>query len=161
MSTYLALTFGTLLSSQGTDASFALISQLSGRFVLSCFQLIRSERRALSRLPELVRAAISALRRPPLYRISGPGPDHADSKKNERGLKISKCDGRTTRVPGRSLVDPAARAVQATRSTLGQLGEHVKHDGARSVQIWPRRGILPAHGRYVSSHLMTPQQPSA
>ncbi|PYC81930.1 hypothetical protein C7C46_10865, partial [Streptomyces tateyamensis] len=37
----LALTFGTLLSSQGTDASFALISQLSGRFALSCFQLIR------------------------------------------------------------------------------------------------------------------------
>ncbi|WP_220040745.1 hypothetical protein, partial [Streptomyces tateyamensis] len=27
MSTYLALTFGTLLSSQGTDASFVLISQ--------------------------------------------------------------------------------------------------------------------------------------
>ncbi|QEU99353.1 hypothetical protein CP971_08630 [Streptomyces viridifaciens] len=42
MSTYLALTFGTLLSSQGTDASFGPPSSgPSGRFVLSCFQLIR------------------------------------------------------------------------------------------------------------------------
>ncbi|ARF79209.1 hypothetical protein B6264_16570 [Kitasatospora aureofaciens] len=42
MSTYLALTFGTLLSSQGTDASFRPPSSgPSGRFVLSCFQLIR------------------------------------------------------------------------------------------------------------------------
>ncbi|TQF02899.1 hypothetical protein E6W39_12360 [Kitasatospora acidiphila] len=48
MSTYLALTFGTLLSSQGTDASFEFASAFSPgiRFirycVLSCFQLIRS-----------------------------------------------------------------------------------------------------------------------
>ncbi|MFE9427827.1 hypothetical protein ACFYNO_33255, partial [Kitasatospora sp. NPDC006697] len=36
MSTYLALTFGTLLSSQGTDTSFEpLSSGPSGRFVLS------------------------------------------------------------------------------------------------------------------------------
>ncbi|MEE1783372.1 hypothetical protein PUR71_10655, partial [Streptomyces sp. SP17BM10] len=42
MSTYLALTFGTLLSSQGTDASFEPPSSgPTGRFVLSCFQLIR------------------------------------------------------------------------------------------------------------------------
>ncbi|MQS12921.1 hypothetical protein F7Q99_11600 [Streptomyces kaniharaensis] len=42
MSTYLALTFGTLLSSQGTDTSFRPPSSgPSGRFVLSCFQLIR------------------------------------------------------------------------------------------------------------------------
>ncbi|PJN22319.1 hypothetical protein CG736_27715 [Kitasatospora sp. CB02891] len=42
MSTYLALTFGTLLSSQGTDTSFGPPSDRpSGRFVLSCFQLIR------------------------------------------------------------------------------------------------------------------------
>ncbi|MFB9370730.1 hypothetical protein, partial [Kitasatospora albolonga] len=34
----LALTFGTLLSSQGTVASFGLLSSRpSGRFVLSCF----------------------------------------------------------------------------------------------------------------------------
>ncbi|MFF2147305.1 hypothetical protein, partial [Kitasatospora sp. NPDC058190] len=40
--TYLALTFGTLLSSQGTDASFGPPSSgPSGRFVLSCFQFIR------------------------------------------------------------------------------------------------------------------------
>ncbi|MQS12487.1 hypothetical protein F7Q99_09370 [Streptomyces kaniharaensis] len=45
MSTYLALTFGTLLSSQGTDTSFRPPSSgPSGRFVLSCFQLIRSSR---------------------------------------------------------------------------------------------------------------------
>ncbi|MGA5824189.1 hypothetical protein ACPC54_40885, partial [Kitasatospora sp. NPDC094028] len=38
-------TFGTLLSSQGTDASFEPpSSEPSGRFVLSCFQLIRSSR---------------------------------------------------------------------------------------------------------------------
>ncbi|MQS15375.1 hypothetical protein F7Q99_24670 [Streptomyces kaniharaensis] len=42
MSTYLALTFGTLLSSQGTDTSFRPPSSgPSGRFVLSCFQPIR------------------------------------------------------------------------------------------------------------------------
>ncbi|MQS15726.1 hypothetical protein F7Q99_26530 [Streptomyces kaniharaensis] len=42
MSTYLALTFGTLLSSQGTDTSFRPPSSgPSGRFVLPCFQLIR------------------------------------------------------------------------------------------------------------------------
>ncbi|AUY50345.1 hypothetical protein EH183_16960 [Streptomyces sp. CB01881] len=42
MSTYLALTFGTLLSSQGTDTSFGPPSSgPSGRFVLSCSQLIR------------------------------------------------------------------------------------------------------------------------
>ncbi|MFF2628457.1 hypothetical protein ACFVUN_22125, partial [Kitasatospora griseola] len=42
MSTYLALTFGTLLSSQGTDTSFRRPSDRpSGRFVLSRFQLIR------------------------------------------------------------------------------------------------------------------------
>ncbi|MGW4804342.1 hypothetical protein, partial [Kitasatospora sp. NPDC004272] len=42
MSTYLALTFGTLLSSQGTDASFDRPSdRISGRFVLSCFELTR------------------------------------------------------------------------------------------------------------------------
>src|SRR4029453_14594485 len=42
MSTYLALTFGTLLSSQGTDTSFGPPSSgPSGRFALSCFQLIR------------------------------------------------------------------------------------------------------------------------
>ncbi|MDH6126546.1 hypothetical protein P3T39_003503 [Kitasatospora sp. GP82] len=36
------MTFGTLLSSQGTDASFEPPSSgPSGRFVLSCFQLIR------------------------------------------------------------------------------------------------------------------------
>ncbi|MFI6158072.1 hypothetical protein ACIBCA_35910, partial [Kitasatospora sp. NPDC051170] len=36
------LTFGTLLSSQGTDASFEPPSSgPSGRFVLSCYQLIR------------------------------------------------------------------------------------------------------------------------
>ncbi|AUY51524.1 hypothetical protein EH183_24175 [Streptomyces sp. CB01881] len=45
MSTYLALTFGTLLSSQGTDTSFGPPSSgPSGRFVLSCSQLIRSSR---------------------------------------------------------------------------------------------------------------------
>ncbi len=45
MSTYLALTFGTLLSSQGTDASFDRPSdRISGRFVLSCSQLIRGFR---------------------------------------------------------------------------------------------------------------------
>src|SRR6478609_773302 len=45
MSTYLALTFGTLLSSQGTDASFEPHScGPSGRFVLSCSQLIRGFR---------------------------------------------------------------------------------------------------------------------
>ena len=44
MSTYLALTFGTLLSSQGTDTSFGPPSSgPSGRFALSCFQLIRPE----------------------------------------------------------------------------------------------------------------------
>src|SRR5437867_9839676 len=32
VSTYLALTFGTLLSSQGTDASFKTIPGFSGRF---------------------------------------------------------------------------------------------------------------------------------
>ncbi|PQM19612.1 hypothetical protein Sfr7A_31105 [Streptomyces xinghaiensis] len=32
VSTYLALTFGTLLSSQGTDASFGPVSGPSGRF---------------------------------------------------------------------------------------------------------------------------------
>ncbi|MEV6787347.1 hypothetical protein, partial [Streptomyces sp. NPDC051098] len=32
VSTYLALTFGTLLSSQGTDASFVPVSGPSGRF---------------------------------------------------------------------------------------------------------------------------------
>ena len=42
VSTYLALTFGTLLSSQGTDTSFGPPSSgPSGRFALSCFQLIR------------------------------------------------------------------------------------------------------------------------
>src|SRR5690348_1910606 len=42
MSTYLALTFGTLLSSQGTDTSFGPPSSgPSGRFVLSCLKLIR------------------------------------------------------------------------------------------------------------------------
>src|SRR6478672_6596659 len=42
MSTYLALTFGTLLSSQGTDTSFGPPSSgPSGRFALSCFKLTR------------------------------------------------------------------------------------------------------------------------
>ncbi|AUY49278.1 hypothetical protein EH183_10395 [Streptomyces sp. CB01881] len=42
MSTYLALTFGTLLSSQGTDTSFGPPSSgPSGCFVLSCSQLTR------------------------------------------------------------------------------------------------------------------------
>src|SRR3954453_19897125 len=43
VSTYLALTFGTLLSSQGTDASFETVSPVSPGaslrpFGLSCFQ---------------------------------------------------------------------------------------------------------------------------
>ncbi|MEU8571104.1 hypothetical protein AB0C51_22640, partial [Streptomyces pathocidini] len=38
VSTYLALTFGTLLSSQGTDASFETFSQVSPGASLRCFQ---------------------------------------------------------------------------------------------------------------------------
>ncbi|MFJ7530422.1 hypothetical protein ACIQ1S_36465, partial [Streptomyces griseus] len=44
VSTYLALTFGTLLSSQGTDASLGPVSPgASGRFpsVLLCFAVLR------------------------------------------------------------------------------------------------------------------------
>ncbi|RSS78710.1 hypothetical protein EF918_20015, partial [Streptomyces sp. WAC06614] len=36
VSTYLALIFGTLLSSQGADASFVPVSGPSGRFLRSC-----------------------------------------------------------------------------------------------------------------------------
>ncbi|MDH6136959.1 hypothetical protein P3T37_006390 [Kitasatospora sp. MAA4] len=43
MSTYLALTFGTLLSSQGTDASFELPSQYLRALRSFCIQLIRSD----------------------------------------------------------------------------------------------------------------------
>ncbi|MGP3953810.1 hypothetical protein, partial [Streptomyces sp. 7N604] len=39
VSTYLALTFGTLLSSQGTDASFKTVSPVSPGASLRCFQL--------------------------------------------------------------------------------------------------------------------------
>ncbi|MFB9388234.1 hypothetical protein, partial [Streptomyces coeruleoprunus] len=43
LSTYLALTFGTLLSSQGTDASFVLtLSGFPPGASLRCFQLSRS-----------------------------------------------------------------------------------------------------------------------
>ncbi|AQA14386.1 hypothetical protein DNK48_14635 [Streptomyces malaysiensis subsp. malaysiensis] len=38
VSTYLALTFGTLLSSQGTDASFETVSPVSPGASLRCFQ---------------------------------------------------------------------------------------------------------------------------
>ncbi|OPF71136.1 hypothetical protein VT50_0235230 [Streptomyces antioxidans] len=38
VSTYLALTFGTLLSSQGTDASFETVSPASPGASLRCFQ---------------------------------------------------------------------------------------------------------------------------
>src|SRR5918995_4021703 len=38
VSTYLALTFGTLLSSQGTDASFETIPMVSPGASLRCFQ---------------------------------------------------------------------------------------------------------------------------
>ncbi|MFI0780275.1 hypothetical protein, partial [Streptomyces sp. NPDC021212] len=38
VSTYLALTFGTLLSSQGTDASFETVSPVSPGFSLRAFR---------------------------------------------------------------------------------------------------------------------------
>ncbi|MFJ6409983.1 hypothetical protein ACIQK9_31130, partial [Streptomyces hydrogenans] len=38
----LALIFGTLLSSQGADASFVPVSRPSGRFLRSCFQALRA-----------------------------------------------------------------------------------------------------------------------
>ncbi|WP_228456551.1 hypothetical protein, partial [Streptomyces durbertensis] len=42
VSTYLALTFGTLLSSQGTDASFGFPSGLPPGASLRCFQPYQS-----------------------------------------------------------------------------------------------------------------------
>ncbi|WP_216362892.1 hypothetical protein, partial [Streptomyces kasugaensis] len=42
VSTYLALTFGTLLSSQGTDASFAPVSPGSPGASLLCFTLYQA-----------------------------------------------------------------------------------------------------------------------
>jgi hypothetical protein len=67
MSTYLALTFGTLLSSQGTDASFEPPSSgPSGRFVLSCFKLIRCfPRRFRLQIPSDSLSAFPTLSGPP------------------------------------------------------------------------------------------------
>ncbi|MBO3681423.1 hypothetical protein, partial [Streptomyces sp. NEAU-YJ-81] len=48
VSTYLALTFGTLLSSQGTDASFETVSPVSPGASLRCFHLTRSVFRSVS-----------------------------------------------------------------------------------------------------------------
>ncbi|MDH6134310.1 hypothetical protein P3T37_003712 [Kitasatospora sp. MAA4] len=63
MSTYLALTFGTLLSSQGTDTSFELPSQYLRALRSFCIQLIRSALRRFSL------AFPSAFRRFRLYQV--------------------------------------------------------------------------------------------
>ncbi|MQS04588.1 hypothetical protein FNX44_022480, partial [Streptomyces sp. OF1] len=48
VSTYLALTFGTLLSSQGTDASFGFPSGLPPGASLRCFRLYQTLFRSVS-----------------------------------------------------------------------------------------------------------------
>src|SRR5690242_18552248 len=74
MSTYLALTFGTLLSSQGTDTSFGPPSSgPSGRFALSCFQLIRGfPARFTGRFPSTRFFVASLGATPELYGARGP-----------------------------------------------------------------------------------------
>ncbi|AOW85939.1 hypothetical protein BC342_04725 [Streptomyces olivaceus] len=53
VSTYLALTFGTLLSSQGTDASFVLtLSGFPPGASLRCFQLYQAFPVLLTTLPQ-------------------------------------------------------------------------------------------------------------
>ncbi|MCQ8836502.1 hypothetical protein, partial [Streptomyces malaysiensis] len=50
VSTYLALTFGTLLSSQGTDASFETVSPASPGASLRCFTRYQTIFRSLTRV---------------------------------------------------------------------------------------------------------------
>ncbi|MFI0732983.1 hypothetical protein ACH4S9_28855, partial [Streptomyces sp. NPDC021225] len=58
---YLALTFGTLLSSQGTDASFETVSPVSPGASLRCFQpyQIRFPVRSRSEFPFLVAVGVA------------------------------------------------------------------------------------------------------
>ncbi|MFJ2944086.1 hypothetical protein, partial [Streptomyces sp. NPDC087310] len=65
VSTYLALTFGTLLSSQGTDASFVLTRRtLSGAFLralpfgISCFKLYQVLFGFLTTVPQACRSGV-------------------------------------------------------------------------------------------------------
>ncbi|MQS14324.1 hypothetical protein F7Q99_19120 [Streptomyces kaniharaensis] len=80
MSTYLALTFGTLLSSQGTDTSFRPPSSgPSGRFVLSCFQLIRCFPLRFSGVSiHRIRFPLATALSRRLRNCTGPGPSHAN-----------------------------------------------------------------------------------
>ncbi|RSS63280.1 hypothetical protein EF918_30900, partial [Streptomyces sp. WAC06614] len=75
VSTYLALIFGTLLSSQGADASFVPVSGPSGRFLRSCVSdSIRSFR---TRFPRCFPVpALSRFSLPAFPTLSDPfGPD--------------------------------------------------------------------------------------